>query len=245
MVKILWKLLFYFHSPNIIRLLLCTCEDSWAVVACAKLWYDQIIIFVQLLHLFNKIWIMSSEACAKWVPSCSILFGPQSENSTTLESLDGIFLDRQKNMYFFNLRFKIPRVFHKKGNIIIELSLLFTQSLTHWGRVTQKCVSKLTIIGFNNGLPPDRRQAIIGTNVGILLIGTLRTNFSEILSEIHTFSFKKMRLKGSSEKWRSFCLGLNVLISPSSLSVLGRWTVENADNYGMPFSWNQQQVRNR
>ena len=57
------------------------------------------------------------------------------------------------------------------------------------------------------------RQAIIWTNAGILLIRTLGTNFSEILSEIHAFSFKKMHLKMSSAKWRPFCLGLNVLNS--------------------------------
>ena len=34
---------------------------------------------------------------------------------------------------------------------------------------------------------------------------------SEILIEIPTLSFKKMRLKVSSAKWRPFCLGLNVL----------------------------------
>ena len=86
-----------------------------------------------------------------------------------------------------------------------------TNELTHWGRVTHICIDKLTIIGSDNGLSPGRRQAIIWTNVGILLIGTLRTNFSEILSEIHTFSFKKMHLKISSAKWRPFCLGLNEL----------------------------------
>ena len=85
-------------------------------------------------------------------------------------------------------------------------------SWTHWGRVTHICVSKLTIIGSDNGLSPGRRQAIIWTNAGILLIWTLVTNFSEILSEIHAFSFKKMHLKMSSAKWRPFCLGLNVLI---------------------------------
>ena len=84
--------------------------------------------------------------------------------------------------------------------------------LTHWGRATHKCVSKLTIIGPDNGLSPGRRQAIIWTNAGILLIRTLGTNFSEILSEIHSFSFKKIPLKMSSGKWRPFCLGLNVLI---------------------------------
>ena len=83
--------------------------------------------------------------------------------------------------------------------------------LTHWGRVTHICVDKLTIIGSDNGLSPGRRQAIIWTNAGILLIGPLGTNFSEILNKIHTFSFKKMRLKMLSGKWRPFCLGLNVL----------------------------------
>ena len=40
-------------------------------------------------------------------------------------------------------------------------------------------ISKLTIIGSNNGLSPVRRQAIIWTNAGILLIGPLGTNFYE------------------------------------------------------------------
>ena len=52
--------------------------------------------------------------------------------------------------------------------------------LTHWGRVTHICVSTLTIVGSDNGLSPGRRQAIIYTNDGILLIGPLGTNFSEI-----------------------------------------------------------------
>ena len=41
------------------------------------------------------------------------------------------------------------------------------------------CVSKLTTIGSDNGLLPDRHQAIIQINAGILLIGPLGTNFSE------------------------------------------------------------------
>ena len=83
--------------------------------------------------------------------------------------------------------------------------------IAHWVRVTHICVRKLTIIGSDNGLSPDRRQAIIWTNAGILSIGPLGTNFSEILIEILTLSFKKMRLKVSSAKRRPFCLGLNVL----------------------------------
>ena len=50
-------------------------------------------------------------------------------------------------------------------------------------------VSKLTNIGSDNGLSPDRRQAIILTNAGILLILNLGTNFSDFLSEIRAYSF--------------------------------------------------------
>ena len=83
--------------------------------------------------------------------------------------------------------------------------------LTHWGLVTHICIGNLTIIGSDNGLSPGRRQAITWTNVGILLIGPLGTNFSEMLVEIQTFSFKKIHLKMLSGKWRPFCLGLNEL----------------------------------
>ena len=58
--------------------------------------------------------------------------------------------------------------------------------LTHWGWVTHICVGNLTIIGSNNALSPRRRQAIIWTSAGILLIGPLGTNFSEILKNWQT-----------------------------------------------------------
>ena len=77
--------------------------------------------------------------------------------------------------------------------------------------MTHICVGKLTIFDSDNGLSPGRRQAIIWTNAGILLIGPLGTNFNGILIGIQTFSFKKMHLKMSSAKWRPFCLSLNVL----------------------------------
>ena len=75
--------------------------------------------------------------------------------------------------------------------------------------MTHICVGNLTIIGSDNGLSPGRRQAIIWTNIGILLIGPVGRNFNEILIEIDTFSFTKMHLKMSSAQWRPFYLGLN------------------------------------
>ena len=79
-------------------------------------------------------------------------------------------------------------------------------SLVKW----RICISKLNIIGSDNGLSPGWHQAIIWTNDGILLIGTLETNFSEIFIEIHIFSLKKIHLKMSSAKWQPFCVRFNM-----------------------------------
>ena len=87
--------------------------------------------------------------------------------------------------------------------VIVQQSAGCQITLTHQGRATHICVSELIIIG--------RRQVIIWTKVGILLIWPLGINFSEIVIEINTFSFKKMHLKMASAKLRLFRLGLSVL----------------------------------
>ena len=48
-------------------------------------------------------------------------------------------------------------------------------------RQSDAYMHKLAIIGSDNGLSPGRRQAIIETNAGMLLIGPLRANFNENL----------------------------------------------------------------
>ena len=117
-----------------------------------------------------------------------------------------------------------PKFYNKKGALFedefcqpsffrpLSYYRLVIRFLTHWGRATHICVGNLTIIGSDNGLSPGRRQAIIWTNAGILLIRPFGTNFNEMLIEILTFSFMEMRLKVSSAKWHPFCLGLNVLM---------------------------------
>ena len=100
--------------------------------------------------------------------------------------------------------------------------------LTHWGWVMHIFVNKLTIIGSDNGLSPGRHQAIIWTNAGILLTGPLEINFSEILTDIHTFL--KMHLKKWSVKCPPFCLGLNVLRE------ITFWLISCTDTYGASLS---------
>ena len=45
--------------------------------------------------------------------------------------------------------------------------------------MTHICISKLTIIGSDNGLLPGQHQAITCTNAGILLIGPSGTKLSQ------------------------------------------------------------------
>ena len=80
--------------------------------------------------------------------------------------------------------------------------------------MTHIWISKLTIIGSDNGLSPSRHPVIIWTNAWILLIWPSGINFSEILIEIDVFSFKKMHMKMPSATFRPFCLVLNVLRFP-------------------------------
>ena len=99
--------------------------------------------------------------------------------------------------------------------------------LTHWGRVTHICVSKLITIGSDNGLSPGQHQAIILTNAGIFLIGALGTNVSEILIKICTFSLKKMLFKNL--VWKKAAIlsrpqGVNCLTVNENLS----WLIQNA-----------------
>ena len=84
--------------------------------------------------------------------------------------------------------------------------------LTHWGWVMHICVSKLTIIGSDNGLSPGWLQAIIWTNTAILLIGPLVNKLQwNLKAKLMHFHWRKMHFKKSSAKWRAFCFNPNVL----------------------------------
>ena len=101
--------------------------------------------------------------------------------------------------------------------------------ITHQGRVTHICVSKLTIIGSDNGLSPDRRQAIIRTNAGISLIRVFR----ETSSGIYTFSLRKMHLIMSSAKRLQCCLGISVLRGEKRSGVMEVYLMVSSTYYEM------------
>ena len=67
--------------------------------------------------------------------------------------------------------------------------------LTHWGRVTHICIGKLIIIGSDNGLSPDRRQAIIWANARLLSIGPWEHISMKISSKYSNFHWRKCTSK--------------------------------------------------
>ena len=92
------------------------------------------------------------------------------------------------------------------------------------------CVSKLSIIGSDDGLSPGQRQAIIWMNADILFIGPLETSCSEILIDFFLFSFKNMHLNTSPD---SKVDGTNMVLStpggphvgPTNLTIWGRQNI--------------------
>ena len=81
--------------------------------------------------------------------------------------------------------------------------IYIVENLTHWGRVTHIWVSKLIIIGSDNGLSPGQWRNIVNLGLG----NKFQWNRNRIW---------KNRLKVSSAKWRRFCL--NELRAPRSMS---------------------------
>ena len=124
------------------------------------------------------------------------------------------------------LSIKLPET-HLNMNNYVEQNFFdkVGHLLNHWGRMTHICVSKLTIIASDNGLSPDRRQAIIWTSAGILLIRTLGTNFSEILiSKFIHFHSRKCFWQDREENGGHFlsasmCLSSLVLVKACRLHV--------------------------
>ena len=145
-------------------------------------------------HLMTSSW--TSHYLNQWWPIVIWVIGDQFQWNLKQNTI------KMKMMMTMIMRWHILSKLYTTNQLIVQL--------THWGRVTHICVNKILTIGSDNGSLPDRRQAIIWTSAGILLIGPLGTN-CEIPIEIHTFSFKKIHLKMSSAKWLPFCLGLNVL----------------------------------
>ena len=90
-------------------------------------------------------------------------------------------------------------------------------TLTQLGRVTHTCVSKLTIIGSDNGLSPGRLHAIIWDIAGILLSGPLGTNLSKLLSEIRTSHSRRCIWKCRLRNGDNFVSASCVMIQPFSV----------------------------
>ena len=133
------------HTCNkVIATKFCICSDSCAVGTCAKFCVDHIPGIPVQLNVIS-IW---GENCV-WIiisgpDPCLAIYCPQDWPPYIMVTW--------RNHNFWGICF-------------------LTFSLTHWGRATHVCVGKLTIIGSDNGLSPGRRQAIIWTIAGILLIG--------------------------------------------------------------------------
>ena len=97
--------------------------------------------------------------------------------------------------------------------------------------MTHKCVTKslnLPPLVSGNGLSPGRRQTIIWANAGIVLIGTLKTNLSEIFNQnwyifIQENAFENIVWKMAAILSRPQCIKKNVQASMCRSQLLLVW----------------------
>ena len=148
-----------------------------------------IALFSKFRTLCKSMYDLSCIAKWQWQPrqschnehlitDCFIQIITQQENNR----LSAIMLHLYVCMY---------RSIHASEVQIDMITLQQWSTLAHWGRVTNIYVSDLVHHCSDNGLSPIRRQAIVWTNDGVLLIRTWGTSFSEIFN----ISFTKMHLK--------------------------------------------------
>ena len=119
--------------------------------------------------------------------SFNTLFRLPTKNMSNICIIDPLCRQSTSDTWFACTKLPVMRKVFPCHDVIRCLFLCI-EHLTHWGRVTHICVGNLTIIG--------RHQAIIWTNAGILLIGPLGRNFSEVQIGIQRFSNNK------NWKWR-------------------------------------------
>ena len=186
-----------------------------------KLWYltGQPLNGIRLCDgdFFKPIWVcdLNHASILKANPQLDTLLNfVDSFMSDWTTSFDNFVVNLNKLSHKRSSWFEIP--WRWRGVAVIRNGVETRyEDFTHEGRVTHICVSKLTIIVLDNGLSRGRRQAIIGSNVWILLIGPIGTYCNEISIKIYIFSFTKIHLQMSSGYWRPLCIGLNVLTAKS------------------------------
>ena len=91
---------------------------------------------------------------------------------------------------------------------VISLIMLYNVNSSSFGATyMRQWIGSAMVHGSDNNLLPIQCQAIILTDPGLLSIGPLWTNFSEILIKIQKSPFTKMPLKIVYAKWPPFCPG--------------------------------------
>ena len=98
---------------------------------------------------------------------------------------------------------------------VIQIKYLWSKFQLFHLKKSNRLSVNYAIISSNNGLAPNRCQAITWTNAGFLSMRPLGTNFSKIPIKIQNISFKKMHSKMSSDKRQPFCFLLNVVSGPA------------------------------
>ena len=165
----------------------------------------------------------------QWSPVTFILLGQFHNRGFNNRSLKSVW---KLHIWNFIQISQEPMSFNVKPckHMCSDYQLFFT----HWGRVTHKCVSKLTIMGPDNGLSPGRHHHlnqcwnIVNSTLGNKLQWNLNRNSNNFIQEN---AFESVVWK-----WRPFCLGPNELM-PISVTNRTSPLLSKANINKINFSW--------
>ena len=126
------------------------------------------------------------------------------------QKLDYTYPANYLHLKIYILRCIFPWVYWKSLSLLLVMSWL--RRLTHWGRVTHICISKLGHHWFRSWYfawpAPSHYLNQCWNIVGWTLGNKFHWN---LIKRYNNISFKKIHLEMSFGKWRPFCLDLNVM----------------------------------
>ena len=175
-------------------------------------------------------WLVSCQTCDKLLTHFGLVM-PYSWVSKSRKIVSAAQRTKTKKSLFFvfifwdwcNTCINVT-VFDSGSKFLLKILVISPQKAHEWSSVCipenrnayRSCAwrtKKFSLDPLSNFLDMTiRRQAIIKTNAGLLSIGPLGTNFSEIQIKVQNFSFIKMHLKMFSAKWQPFSPGGDELI---------------------------------
>ena len=149
--------------------------------------------------------------CVTWRNACVLCRNSQQkygisfvkDNLKSMDTLKALQIDRIYCYCLWSVFCPLLNMLTQECSVLYLDTMKSNNTLTRWGGVMHICISKLTIIGSDNGLLAPSHYLNQCWNI---VNSNLRNKLQLKLQQNSYISFRKMHLNVSSVKWQQFCL---------------------------------------